>query len=227
VLGDMTNLLWELRLWSVRIVLAILLGYSLWQAVARPVDALRLTFPAPFTLKQFALWLASPEWVVFFAVGNLVIFIWSLHPINKATGTSFVSTILEDSLIGAQMGALLLTASLLIGATAIAPRAIAAPTLASASDWRLATLFGLLANFLAFVDSVAQRAKGSVGPAHFIVWLVQNLGCILFFGTIFVNTLRGAPGFAFLNSPRAALLWLPVLVLVGATYLDFKWPITK
>src|SRR5882724_3605971 len=109
----MNDIVWDLRSWSTRVVLALLLGYSVWQALARPAVALAQTFPVPATWKQIARWLASPEWVVFFAVGNAAVFVWSLHPINKATGASFLSTLLEDSLIAAQMGALLLTASLL------------------------------------------------------------------------------------------------------------------
>jgi hypothetical protein len=219
----MNDIAMEIRTWGSRVLLALLLIYSVYQVLARLGIALIRTFPGT----SFLAWLASPEWVVLFAVVNAFVFPRSLHPINAAAGTPFLSTLLEDSLIGAQMGALLLAAGLLIGGTAVTPRVVAAPGPANASDWLLATGFGLLANLLALVDSVAQRVHGSVGPTHFIVWLVQNLGCIFFFGTIFVQTLRGTSGFAFLGSPRAALLWLPVLVLLGATYFDFKWPINK
>jgi hypothetical protein len=42
----------------------------------------------------------------------------------------------------------------------------------------------------------------------------------MFFGTLFVNVLRGPPGFAFLNSAKAAWLWVLVLALSVATYFD-------
>jgi len=174
-------------------------------------------------------WSVASEWVVIFAIVNAGIFAGSLYELAKLTEKSFWD-VLNSELLSAQIGMLLLTASLMMEDAPKEIHIARTPNDGNRRPLTFALIAGCWSNLLAlghsalaFLKPEDQRAE--LGSIHFGIWLAQNLSCVLFF-TLLLFLIRKR-AYTYLMSRRFRWIWLfPILALV-ASALDFLLAINK
>jgi len=222
----MDSLLDGLLLWGIRLLVAIGLIASLYQVAIRPTIFLARTAPRVGVEAQpWREWLARREWIVVFVLGNALVFALSLYFVDQLKGSSAIEIVLENSLVTSQVGCLLLAAGLIVCDPEVGRHAVKAPTAEFRYVWVLALTLALLANALALVDSLRTGLHHGIGPIHFAVWLVQNVGCMLFFGVLLWRMLRR--DYAYVSSTRVLWIWWIALALISASIADGLLPVDR
>ena len=214
------------RLWGIRLLVAVGLAVSAYQVGFRPVAYLCRTAPVvgsrPLNWRD---WAIAREWIVVFILINASVLCASLFNVDTSSKTSLLQIVLDDPLISAQLAGLLLAAAFAIGDSGSDGHVVKAPHPRTRVDLAFALVLTVLANLLALVDSLATWTRGDIGPIHFGIWMVQNIGCVYFASFLLVRVLRGS--YAYLLSHRVLWLWWIALVLMSASTADLLVPVGR
>ena len=184
-------------------------------------------------------WWSRPDWVVVFLVVNATVFVGSLHnALAKTAATvSLPDVLFANLLIEAQLVFILGAIKLAVKGASFASGFV---SVERNNKRRLVAILSLalLANALALMDSVEQCFTGSVSIYRFLLlWVWQNIGCLIFFGNLLVHVLAdnfdflnaNAPGklwiFMRINAQRPGRLWLLALSLLLLSIIDILVPV--